>query len=275
MDERAAVAAVQHPVTVGSLVRDLDALGLAAGDIVLLHSSLSSLGWVSGGGVAVVTALLEVLGPGGTLVVPTHSGDLSDPAHWGNPPVPEAWWDVIRATMPAYHPDITPSRAMGSIPEIVRRWPDASRSAHPQVSFAAVGPAAKSLLAGHALAYSLGERSPLARLYDADALVLLLGVGHDRNTSLHLAEYRSAARQPVQEAAPVLVQGRREWATFADIDLDPSDFPAIGAELEAVGAVRLGPVGAATARLMRQRQAVDHATRWLQERATSGSGGGL
>lgn len=130
------------------------------------------------GGVAVVEALLSVLAPGGTLVVPTHTSDLSDPAGWSNPPVPESWWPTIRATMPAFRPAVSPSRAMGAIPEVVRSWPGAWRSDHPHVSFAALGPDAAAVTGGHRLADGLGEGSPLARLYELDAAVLLLGVGH-------------------------------------------------------------------------------------------------
>ena len=101
------------PVTVEMLVADLTALGVEPGMALLLHSSLSSLGWVCGGPQAVIVALETVLGPAGTLVVPTHSGANSDPAAWVAPPVPEAWWPVIRSSMPAYDPHLTPTRGMG------------------------------------------------------------------------------------------------------------------------------------------------------------------
>ena len=82
-----------------SLAADLRALGLRAGGIVLCHTSMRSLGWVCGGPVAVAQALLDVLGPDGTLVVPAHSTDNSDPAGWPFPPVPQDWWPAIREHM--------------------------------------------------------------------------------------------------------------------------------------------------------------------------------
>src|SRR3954462_7704646 len=139
-----AIAASERPATVESLTRDLRTLGVRPGAVVMVHSSLSRLGYVAGGAHSVVVGLLEAVGPDGTIVMPTHSGDLSDPAAWSKPPVPEAWWDTIRSTMPAYDPALTPTRRMGAIVDCFRRLPATRRSAHPTVSVAAHGPRARS-----------------------------------------------------------------------------------------------------------------------------------
>ena len=124
MSDTDAIALAERPATVESLAEDLRALGVRAGTVVMVHSSLSRLGYVAGGAHAVILALLDTVGPDGTIVMPTHSGDLSDPGSWINPPVPEAWWDAIRSTMPAYDPVLTPTRQMGAIVECFRRVPE-------------------------------------------------------------------------------------------------------------------------------------------------------
>jgi len=265
-NEGRAVEATRDLITIGTLERDLRALGLRAGMTVLVHSALSKLGWVCGGPAAVILALENVLTPAGTLVMPAHSTDNSDPARWQHPPVPQAWWEGIRTEMPAYRPDLTPTRGMGRIAETFRKQDGVLRSAHPQVSFAAWGAGAEFVTAGHALTESLGETSPLARVYDLDGHILLLGVDHGNNTSLHLAEYRSdwPGKEPIRQGAAMLVDGQREWVWYEDVDSDGEDFAKLGADFAATGLQIEGMVGLGKALFMKQRAIVDYGLKWLE-----------
>jgi len=240
-------------------------LGLADGTTVLVHTSMSALGWVCGGPIAVIQALLDVVGKTGTVMMPTFTGHLSDPSGWESPGVPKAWWSVIRATMPAFDPVTTPTRDMGAVSECFRNFPGVMRSSHPSVSFAAHGPNAEFLLDDHDLNFGLGERSPLARLYDKGGSVLLLGVNHQNNSSLHLAEYRWQHIDDTQyrAGAPVLVGGKRKWIEYDDVDNKPDDFPRIGKAFERQFPVATHQIGAGTAKLMLQANLVDFGVSWM------------
>ncbi|MEV1021659.1 AAC(3) family N-acetyltransferase [Streptomyces sp. NPDC050264] len=245
-------------VTRASLAWDLRALGVRTGETLLVHSSLSSLGWVNGGQIAVVQALLDALGETGTLVVPTESGDLSDPATWSDPPVPEEWCETVRATMPVYDPRTTPTRSVGVIPETVRSWPGALRSAHPLTSFAALGPRAAEIVQGHVAECRLGERSPLGRLEERGARVLMLGTGYGTCTCFHLAEYRVPHR--TEDAGR---PGPAGWEHVTEVAVSADRFDELGAAFERDVAVVLGRVGAAQARLFPLGDAVSYAEKWL------------
>jgi aminoglycoside 3-N-acetyltransferase len=263
--EERSIAATRAPVTRARIADDLRALGVRPGSVTLVHSSVSALGWVCGGAQAVVEALRDALGPDGTLVVPTHTGGNSDPADWQRPPVPEAWWPVIRAEMPAFDPALTPVRGLGAVVELVRALPGALRSAHPQVSFAAIGPQAAAVTEDHALDSGFGERSPVGRIHELDGDVLLLGAGHGANSSLHLAEYRVPVPQRETSSAAVAGPDGRRWVTWEDVVADESDFEELGAAFDATGSVSIGPVGEGEARLMRQRELVEFAVAWMTE----------
>jgi len=261
------------PATVRSLERDFSNLGVRSGMTLLVHSSLSSLGWVCGEAVAVIFALEETLGDDGTLVMPTHSGHLSEPSLWRNPPVPESWWEAIRHEMPAYSPDITPTRHMGAVAEAFRSQAGVLRSTHRQVSFSAWGKEQELVTRDHGLNFPLGEKSPLARIYDLDGFVLLLGVTHSNNTSLHLAESRANYRGKAvsKNVAPLLINGVRKWVEFEEFETDDSDFEEIGRDFSSSieEAVETGNVGTkrppTKALLMSQRQLVDFGVVWMEK----------
>lgn len=262
MSEAALIAETPTPRTRASLAKDLRNAGLQAGDVLVLHSSLKSLGWVSGGPVAVLHAFQDVLTETGTLIVPTHTSNLTDPAGWQSPPVPKAWVSIIQQTVPAFDPARTPSRDMGTIAETLRTWPGVRRSAHPHVSFAAWGQHADEITKDHQLAWSMGADSPLHRAYGLNAKTMLLGT---RNcTSLHLAEALSGTVPTTTSAAAVTHDGRRVWVSFPDWQYSTDKFPEILDAFCAQHHVKRQFIGSASTLLLPQPALVDFAVDFLQ-----------
>ncbi len=253
------------PNTVESLARDLRALGMTAGQTVMVHTSLSALGWTVGGGEAVVRALMDVLTPQGTLVMPGQTADNSEPSHWANPPVPEAWWPVIRAHSPPYDPQTTPTSGLGVVAEQFRTYPGVMRSHHPMISFTAWGAGAQEIVRHQSLEAPIGDDSPVARLLDKDGHVLLLGVNHGVNTALHLAEHRARIAHPVEaQGSAMWVNGQRRWVEYSLFAYDSGDFAALGSDYEAAVGYEPARIGLGTVRFHRLAPLMAFATGWLE-----------
>src|SRR4030066_2215824 len=268
MSEKEVISKSKSPQTIETLIRDLKNIGVKEGKVLLVHSSLSSIGGVSGGAVAVILALEEALGKRGTLVMTAFSGDISDPSKWVNPPVPENWCDTVKETMPVFDPDLTPTRGVRKIVEVFRKQKGAYRSNHPQVSFTARGRYAKYITGTHGLENALGEGSPLAKIYKLGGYVLLLGVGYSNCTSLHLAEYRADYPSKTEEVcgAPLMVSGKRKWVDLKDVTPVTDDFENLGSEFikNKEADIRTGYVGQARSQLFSQKDLVDFAANWME-----------
>jgi aminoglycoside 3-N-acetyltransferase len=255
-------------VTRSQLVHDFRRLGVRAGQTLLVHASLRSLGWVSGGADTVVSALRQAIGPGGNIVVPasTETNSLTSRKHRervAGMTVEQA--KRYREKMPAFDRATTKSGA-GAIAEAVRKSPGAFRSDHPQSSFAAIGPEAEYLMADHRLSSHLGENSPLLKLYKVDARVLMIGVGYQSCTAFHLAEYRYRPDPAEQEYECVVnIEGRRQWKRYRDVVLDDRQFEDIGRAFEENLTIGQDRVGNAACRLISLSSAVDFAVKWMAD----------
>lgn len=265
MKEAKSMETIEMPNTRGSLVKDLQELGVEKGMTLIVHSSLSSLGWVCGGPVSVIQALMDVVGSEGTILMPTQTVDNSDPSHWENPPVPEAWWEIIRQNMPAFSPEYTPTRSMGRIVETFRTYPGVKRSNHPTYSFAAWGKHADYILSEQPLEEGFGERSPLAKIFELEGDILLLGVGHDSNTSLHLAEHSILNPKMVKKGTALFEDGVRVWKEYTELEYDSDVFEKLGEDFEKQYSVISGKVGNSPTKLIKQKDIVTFAREWLNK----------
>ncbi len=174
--------------------------------------------------------------------------------------------DAPDEKLAGYDAALTPPTYIGAVVDCFRHLPGVLRSAHPADSFVAHGPLAAQIVGSHPLSPAFGDGSPLSRLYDLDARVVLFGVGHGNNTSLHLAEDRAqwAGKPTIPYGAPVMVDGRRQWVTFDDVDYDSDDFEALGeAFAAATGGETRVPLGYGEITSCSMRAIVDFAVEWL------------
>jgi aminoglycoside 3-N-acetyltransferase len=243
---------------------DLAALGVTRGTTVLVHCSLRQVGRVAGGAQTLREALLDVLDEKlGTLVVPAQTSSntrTSADFRAATARLDEAGLAAHLAAMPGFDPAASPSEGMGALAESVRCHPKANRSAHPLTSFAAVGALADEICAVHPLNSLLGKESPLGRLQELDAMVLLLGVGFDKCTAFHLGEneFLSGRRR-------YSCKIDRSWTDFEDLAHRDADFAELGLRFERdqPEVLRCGRVGAAWTLLFPLRAAAEYAAREL------------
>jgi aminoglycoside 3-N-acetyltransferase len=232
--------------------------------VIVVHSSLAGLGRVRGGANAVVESLIKAVGPDGTVVVPTFTPDIADPYPDAVGP-PDPHTEEVRESVPVFDPATTPSR-MGAIAEALRGMPGAVRGDHPQVSLAAYGPCASEIVSPQPYGFAVGPASPFDRLHDLGAHILLIGVGHDRNTFLHFAESFATNRRRKLRRFPMLLKGERVWVETPDVGDDYDGyFPLVGKEFEARAGIAPTRVARADCRLIPCRDLVRYATGRLDE----------
>lgn len=248
------------------IVNALKSVGLQSGDSVMVHTSLRRIGYICGGAQTIIEALIETVGSEGTVMMPSQSWRNLDPetgVHWD---ADEADWDKIRENWPAYDKAITPTNSMGAVAEMFRSWPGAVRSDHPARSVAAWGKNAVYLTENHDISNIFGDSSPVGKLYDLDGKVLLIGVGYDKNTSLHLADVRAEypGKHSCVEHSAVMENGERVWKEYETLFVDGKDFIDIGAAFEAAYTVARAKLGGTEIKMMKQRELVDFAVQWIE-----------
>lgn len=165
---------VEHDLR--TLRTDLARLGIGGGDVLIVHSSMKSIGWVQGGPRTVIRALQDTLTPTGTLLMPTFSDNFEKVYEPSDP----------------YDPRHSPSR-VGLLTETFRRMPGVRRSGHPTHSVAAWGERALEMTEDHTFISGLDAESPFRRAARAGAKVLMIGCGFNRLSLLHVAEELASA----------------------------------------------------------------------------------
>lgn len=222
------------------LIAELRALGVRPGGVLLVHTALSKVGASPGG---VIEALLAAVGDTGTLVMPSMADDDDVP----------------------FDPTSMPCRAVGLVADTFWRMPGVLRSDNPH-AFAAYGPLAARITQPHPVDIPHGVDSPPGRVFALNGSVLLLGAGHDCNTTLHVAEAIAGVRYRQPKYATVLENGIPRRYDYGETDHCCQRFALLDDWLG--DKQRRGKVGKAQARLARSRDIVEAALAHLRENET-------
>lgn len=196
------------PISCADVCRQLRALGVVPGGVLLVHASFRAVRPIDGGPLGLIEALRAALGPEGTLVMPSWTGDDERP----------------------FDPATTPAADdLGATADLFWRLPGVVRSDHLQ-AFAAIGPHAGAIVKTALPLPPHTPASPVGRVHDLDGQVLLLGVGHDANTSLHLAEILAGVPYASRGTVRSGKTGRRCGSTIArtTIVASASRWPTVG-----------------------------------------------
>jgi aminoglycoside N3'-acetyltransferase len=235
----------RRPVSRGAVEEQLLALGVQPGAVLVVHTSFSKVGPVEGGPRGLIAALQAVLGRDGTLVMPSMTDDDERP----------------------FRVEETPCQGMGVVADTFWRLPGVSRTDNPH-AFAARGPDAVAITSPQPVEIPHGVDSPVGRVHRLDGHVLLLGVGHDADTTIHLAENISGVRYRRPAHATILMEGRPTRVDYGEVDHCCEQFSLMDAWLEEQALQRRGLVGHGEARLARSRDIVDAALAHLRQDET-------
>ncbi len=235
----------QSPLSREHLVEQLLQLGVAQGGVLLVHTSFRAVGPVDGGPVGLIDALMTAIGPDGTLVMPSMTG--------GETP---------------YDPLTTPTDGMGVVAETFWRMPGVLRGNHPTSTFAAIGPEAAAIVAPQPLSPAHGLDSPVGRVLERDGQVLLLGVDHSSNTTIHLAESLAGVPYRTTEEAIVLKNGQPEHITYWETNHCCQHFTRANGWLRTARLQRDGVIGQTPSILVNARALVQVVTERLSEQPT-------
>ena len=222
-------------VSIPDVVAQLHALGVREGDVLLVHTSFRAVRPVEGGPGGLIEALTRALGSSGTLVMPSWTGDDEQP----------------------FDPAATPAATdLGVVADTFWRLPGVLRGHHP-FAFAARGPEASDIIADLLVLPPHQAKSPVGRVLDCDGRILLLGVHHDANTTLHLAELLAGVPYRVPHHITVLEDGRQKRIDYLENDHCCARFQQADDWLKQRGLQSDGIVGHAPSHLMRSRDLID------------------
>lgn len=256
---------ISSVITIEDVKRVLKNIGIQNGDVLEVHASMKSIGFLLGGANTLLDAILETIGFEGTLVMSAHSTDNSEPAYFQNPPVDVSLYQTIRENIPGFKGKFDDLNGMGQLAIALQKRPSVYFSNHPQVSMMAHGKHAKWITQSHPLNDMFGLKSPLAKMVELKTKVLLIGVEYDSCTGMHLGEYLSQKRPVIIQGSRMVVGSKEEWVKFYSYDFDSIDFVKVGRNMELDNRVSLNLLGNSVLKCFDLEYAVRSTQRYFEE----------
>ena len=252
-------------VTGEELKEAFSRLGVTSGMVVEVHSSLSALDYVVGGAQTLNDVLIDLISYEGTIVMPLQDVDNTDPSGWKSPRAEHSLHQMIRDALPAYHRKESDSRKMGAVADNFRRREGVVTSFSPSSAYGAWGKYARIICERQPLHFPLGEASPTSHLYDLDGYVLLIGVGYESATVLHLAEYRTDCRPIKINGSKVSTPEGDKWVRYLDLDIDSSSFTKVRQRMAAKNMIRETNLGGCHIQFFSAVNAIDEAEKMFEQ----------
>ncbi|MEX2394088.1 MAG: AAC(3) family N-acetyltransferase [Actinomycetota bacterium] len=216
------------------VVAQLHSLGVQPGSVLLVHTSFSAIRPIDGGPNGFIDALLEALGPDGTLVAPSWTDEDDE----------------------IFDPMTTePDEDLGIVPAMFWQRDGVLRGNQP-FAFAAIGPQAKHITAAPFIVPPHAPGSAVELVHDLDGWVLLAGCHHDANTTVHLGEILGGAPYRVPKHITIEQGGVAKRIDYGENDSCCQGFNQVEGWLRNRGLMREGSVGSGRAMLMRSRDVV-------------------
>lgn len=252
-------------VTIEDIKKELKHIGIQNGDVLEVHASLKSIGYVLGGANALLDALLDTLGFEGTLIMSAQSSGNSEPAYFENPPVDVSLYNTVRKSIPTFKGKFDDLSGMGLLAVALQKRPSVYFSNHPQVSIMAHGKHAKWITQSHPLNDMFGLKSPIAKMVELKTKVLLIGVDYDRCTGMHLGEYLSNKRPIIIQGSRMTVGSKEDWVKFLSYNFDSDEFIKVGRAMELDNRINLSLLGNSVVKHFDLEYAVRCTQRYFEE----------
>ncbi|MGD0177171.1 MAG: AAC(3) family N-acetyltransferase [Candidatus Bathyarchaeia archaeon] len=256
----ASSGAEPRKVTPDELTESFEQLGLGEGDSVIMHSPLDKIGAVDGGAAMVLHRLLGVLGKGGTLLMPTFTSVTRHASTSENFTRPGCWCEGHEDRHLPFIPELQPDRNIGAIAQRLCSWPSSRRSNHPAYSFVAVGKHGDELIRDYSLDDPL---LPIKRFLKQDPKILLVGVGFDSVTAIHVAEQLRLYVKFVRERALTFTSKGRTWVDITALGCS-NGFEKLKAHIGGKDSTEI-MIGAANSQVYQMKKLIERADSLIEK----------